>query len=92
MRHRNTARDVSGESDRTPSHHAADACTFLSLGAARPSNSVLEYHLRCSYYGGSLDISTVVTVGMTAVLQVERFNLIGQFEGQDCEFRGKFLY
>ena len=33
-------------------------------------------------------MSTVVTVGMTAVLQVERFNLIGQFEGQDCEFRG----
>ena len=29
---------------------------------------------------------------MTAVLQVERFNLIGQFEGQDCEFRGKFLH
>ena len=33
-------------------------------------------------------MSTVVTVGMTAVLQVEGFNLIGQFEGQDCEFRG----
>ena len=46
----------------------------------------------CSKYGGSIDISTVVTVAVTAVLQVERFYLIGQFEGQDCEFRGKFLH
>ena len=43
----------------------------------------------CSQYGGSIDISTVVTVGMTAVLQVERFNLIGQFEYRDCHCRSR---